>query len=150
MGRSYYLEPDGIRPEVYNALAAALKETDTAGICTWTMRKQSYLGALRPHGSLLLLSTLRYGDEVISAESLGLQKAPFSEKELKIGSYLIDQMTAPFQPLKFEDLHQKKLRDLIEKKARGEKIVILRPKRVKPTAPDNLLQVLEASLKKTG
>jgi len=36
---------------------------------------------------------------------------------------------------------------MIEKKARGEKIAILRPRRLKPTAPDRLLQVLQASLK---
>jgi hypothetical protein len=39
---------------------------------------------------------------------------------------------------------------MINKKARGEKIVILAPKRLKPTKSDQLLQVLEASLKKAA
>jgi DNA end-binding protein Ku len=69
---------------------------------------------------------------------------------MKIGSYLINQLTGPFQPHKFEDEHQKKLKNLIEKKARGEKIAVLRPRRLKPTASDNLLQALEASLKKVA
>ncbi len=73
-----------------------------------------------------------------------------SEKELKIGSDLINQLTGPFQPQKFENEHQKKLQDLIEKKARGEKIAVLRPRRLKPTASDKLLQALEASLKKVA
>ena len=147
--RVYYLEPD-IHVKGYNELVGALKEMDVAGICTWTMRKQSWLGALQTSGKILRLSTLRYADEVVSVKSLELQKIPLSEKELKIGSDLINQLTAPFQPQKFENEHQKKLKHLIDKKARGEKIAILRPRRLKPTAPDKLLQALEASLKKVA
>lgn len=145
--RMYYLEPDTSSKE-YNALAEALKETDMAGICTWTMRRRSYIGTLRISGKVLCLNTLRYADEVVPIRSLGLEKSPLSDKELKIATDLIDQLSAPFQPRKFKNEHQKKLQDLIDKKARGEKIAILRPRRLKPTAPDKLLQALEESLKK--
>jgi DNA end-binding protein Ku len=147
--RVYYLEPD-VHLKGYNALVGALKEMDVAGICTWTMRKRSYLGALQTSGKILRLNTLRHADEVVSVKSLELQKIPLSEKELKIGSDLINQLTAPFQLQKFENEHQKRLQNLIDKKARGEKIAILRPRRLKPTAPDKLLQALEASLKKVA
>jgi len=147
--RVYYLEPD-ISVSGYNALAAALKEAGVAGICTWAMRKRHYLGALQASGKILRLTTLRYADEVISEKSLGLQNISLSEKELKIGSELIRQLTAPFQPHKFENEHQKKLHHLIGKKVRGEKIAVLRPRRRKPTEPDKLLQALEASLKKVA
>lgn len=149
LDRVYYLEPD-IHLKGYNALLEALKEMDVEGICTWTMRKRSYLGALQTSGKILRLNTLRYSDEVISIKSLELQKFSLSEKELKIGSELINQLAVPFQPDKFENEHEKKLRNLIEKKARGEKIAFLRPRRLKPTAPDKLLQALEASLKKVA
>ena len=121
-----------------------------AGICTWTMRKHSYFGALQASGKILRLNTLRYADEVISAKSLDLQEFSLSEKELQVGSDLINALTVPFQPQKFANEHQKKLEELIDKKARGEKIVILRPRHLKPTEPDNLLKVLEASLKKVA
>ena len=147
--RVYYLEPDASL-KGYNALVGALQEMEVEGICTWTMRKRSYLGALQARGKILRLNTLRYADEVIPVRSLELQKFSLTEKELKIGSDLINQLTVPFQPEKFENEHQKKLQNLIEKKARGEKIAILRPKRLKPTAPDKLLQALEASLKKVA
>jgi DNA end-binding protein Ku len=147
--RMYYLEPDTTL-KGYNSLAAALKETDTAGICTWTMRKRSYLGALQINGRVLCLSTLRYADEVVPAKSLELHKEPLSDKELKIARDLINQLSAPFQPEKFENEHQKKLQDMIEKKARGEKIAVLRPRRLKPTAPDKLLEALKASLKRVA
>ncbi|RJQ56884.1 MAG: Ku protein [Nitrospiraceae bacterium] len=147
--RMHYLEPDTALRE-YDALAGALKEMNMAGICTWTMRRRSYLGALQINGKVLCLSTLRYADEVVPAKALDLQKAPLSEKELKIAKDLINQLSAPFQPQKFENEHQKKLQDLIDKKARGEKIALLRPRHLKPTAPDKLLEALKASMKKVA
>ena len=147
--RVYYLEPD-VQVKAYHALVGALKEMDVAGICTWAMRKRAYFGALRASGKILRLNTLRYTDEVIPVTSLELHRIPLSEKELKIGSELINHLTGPFQPQKFVNEHEKKLRSMIEKKARGEKIAVLRPRRLKPTAPDKLLQALEASLKKVA
>jgi DNA end-binding protein Ku len=147
--RVYYLEPDALLKR-YNALLGALKEMAVEGICTWTMRKRSYLGALQARGKTLRLNTLRYTDEVIPITSLDLEKFVLSEKELKIGSDLINQLTVPFEPQKFENEHQEKLQNLIDKKARGEKIAILRPKPMRRTAPDKLLKALEASLKKVA
>jgi len=152
LDRLYYLEPDmaDIHGKEFAALVKALKELDVAGICTWTMRKRSYFGALEARGEKLRLNTLRYADEVIPVESLELQDVPLSEKELKIGSELIEKLTVPFDPRKFENEHQKKLKDMIEKKARGEKIAVLPPRRLKPTESGQLLQALEASLKKAA
>jgi DNA end-binding protein Ku len=147
--RIYFLEPDA-PARGYNALAAALLETEMAGICTWTMRKRSYVGALMIREKVLRLTVMRYADEVIHAKSLGLGKIALSEKELKIGSDLINQLTAPLELQKFQNEHQKKLQGLIDKKARGEKIVLLKPKRLKPTPSGKLLQALEASLKKAA
>jgi DNA end-binding protein Ku len=147
--RPYYLEPE-VPSKGYNILVAALQEMSAEGICTWTMRKRSYVGVLQAADRILRLHTLRYADEVISVKSLELPDVVLSEKELKIGSDLINQMTASFQPQKFENEHQKKLQSLIDKKARGEKIAILRPKHLKPTSSDKLLQTLEASLKRVA
>jgi DNA end-binding protein Ku len=147
--RVYYLEPE-MPSKGYSTLVGAMREMDVEGVCTWTMRKRSYVGALEATGRVLRLHVLRYADEVISVKSLDLPDILLSEKELKIGSDLINQLAAPFQPQKFENEHQKKLQNLIDKKARGEKIAILRPKRLKPTSSDNLLQTLEASLKRVA
>jgi DNA end-binding protein Ku len=147
--RCYYLEADNHAGR-YIVLASALREMNVTGLCTWTMRKRSYTGALEAGGKMLRLYTLRHADEVIAVQSLGLADFPLSEKELKIGGDLINQMTAAFQPQKFANEHQQKLQNLIDKKARGEKIAILSPRRFKPTAANKLLEALEASLKKVA
>ncbi len=147
--RTYYLEPEApVRG--YRALAEVMQEMGAAGICTWTMRKQSYFGALQARGKVLRLQVLRFAFEVIPVQSLDLEEFSLSEKELKIGSDLIRQLTVPFEPQKFVNEHQKKLLDLIDRKARQEKIVLLRPKRLPATAPDKLLQALEASLRQVA
>jgi DNA end-binding protein Ku len=149
MERTYYLEPDLVF-KGYNALIELLREMDINGICTWTMRKRSYLGALQSSGKTLRLQTLRYADEVIPVTALNLQQFSLSEKELSVGSELINHLTVPFQPEKFANEHQQKLQNLIDKKARGEKIALLPPKPMKSTAPNKLLEALEASLKKVA
>jgi DNA end-binding protein Ku len=150
LDRAYYLEPDA-GPQGYGALQAALREQDVDGVCTWTMRKRSCLGALQARGGILRLHTLRHADEVLKASSLELPQAlPLSEKELAIAAELIGHLTAAFEPAKFRDEHQAKLRSLIDRKARGEKIVVVPPRRLKPTAASGLLKALEASLKRVA
>lgn len=147
----YTLEPEAsLDSGGYNALVAALQELEVAGICTWTMRKRAYHGAVQASGKILRLTTLRYADEVIAVKALELEEIPLSEKELQIGSELIKQMVTPFQPQKFVNEHQQKLQQLIEQKARGEKIPLLRPRLLQPTTSDQLLEALEASLKKVA
>lgn len=147
--RVYLLEPDGPLGG-YAELAEVLEELGAAGISTWTMRRRSYLGALEARGRVLRLTALRYADEVIAASSLGLPEVPVSERELRIGRDLIGQLVAPFEPEKFVDEHEAKLRALLAKKARGEKVAVLRPRLLEPTAPERLLEALEASLKQVA
>ncbi len=147
--QTYYLEPDAEHTG-YLALAASLKEMDAAGICTWVMRKRAYFGTIRSTGSTLRLSVLRHADEVISAKSLALETFSPSEKELEIGSELINRMTVHFQPEKYKNEHQEKLQDLIDKKARGQKIILIKLRPRKATGPGRLLAVLQESLKKAA
>ncbi len=146
---AYSLEPDAAGSG-YAAMARLLAEMDLAGICTWTMRKRSYLGAVQASGSVLRLSTLRYADELVDTGALELREVPVSDKELKIGIALLDQMASPFEAQKFENEHQKKLLEMIQRKARGEHIAVTPPRRLQPTESDKLLEALEASLKKAA
>lgn len=146
LDHSYLLESDALASH-YETLRVTLQELDATGICTWAMRKRPYFGALQAGGSKLRLTVLRYADEVIPLASLELQDYSLSEKELKIGSELIRQLTSAFEPWRFENEHQKKLENLIAVKARGEHVELPPLRLLRPTAPDKLLQALEASLK---
>jgi DNA end-binding protein Ku len=144
--RLYYLEPEN-SPRAFNTLSAALAETGLIGICRWHMRRRSYLGALRPGRIGLDLATLRFPDEVVARDDLALPQVAVSERELKIGTELIDNLSAPFKPEQFQNEYQARLQELIAQKAAGRKIKIVpfRPKQ--PTAEDALVRALTASLK---
>jgi DNA end-binding protein Ku len=163
--RGYFLEPvegdtsterrekrvaDVSAAHGYAALAGALAEMHLAGICTWTMRRRSYLGALVAAGELLRLNTLRYASEVVKAGRLASAGEPLSARELAVGSELINHMTGSFKPEQFENRHQERLQELINRKARGQKIRLVRPKCRAATESSKLLSVLEASLKKVA
>ena len=146
MEHTYYLEPKAASKE-YSALAAALKEMDRLGVSTWTMKKRAYLGALGSDGKTLRLTVLRFAEDIVRAGSLGLAPPPLPDKELAIAGALIKKLTARWQPEKFRNEHQQKLRALINKKARGGKITAVRPQPRRTTEPNELLKKLLESLK---
>ncbi len=144
--RLYYLEADNSqRP--FNTLSAALAEAGLTGICRWSMRRRTYLGALRAGRFGLELMTLRFADEVVARDELEFPRVTVTEREMKIGTELIENLSAPFRPEQFRNEYQAKLREVIEQKAAGRKIKIV-PFRPRPTTSgDALVQALEASLK---
>jgi len=75
LGRVYYLEPD-VQAKGYAAFARTLRELEVSGICTWNMRKRSYLGALQASGDVIRLNTLRYADEVVRVDPWGCRTFP--------------------------------------------------------------------------
>jgi DNA end-binding protein Ku len=67
---------------------------------------------------------------------------------LELASHIIETMTGPFQPKKFEDRYEDALRDLIKRKQAGEKLT---PTKVeKPEKKMNLMDALRASLQSTN
>ena len=143
--RPYYLSPDG-QPRMYAALAAALSASGRIGICTWVMRNRAYLGALGVSGQTLHLMTLRYADEVIAAETLGLPDAALSDKELKTAHYLIEQLAEKWDAAQYHDEYTERLRDFLDRKGRGEVITFAKPPEPQATEPANLLSLLQASV----
>jgi DNA end-binding protein Ku len=69
-----------------------------------------------------------------------------SDRELKIAEQLVDSLSVKWDPTRYEDTYRQRVLDLVERKAKGEEIV------VDAEAPDeaevvDLMAALEASLK---
>jgi DNA end-binding protein Ku len=148
--RAYYVvpKPEGMRP--YKLLLEALAKKNKVGIARVVMHNKEYLAALRPVEEALCLETMHFGDEVVAPAKMEAvdQKAKVDAREMKIAEQLIDSLTTDFKPEKYHDQYREAVMDLIEKKARGEKVV-LRPEADKaaPRGKD-LIAALEASLQK--
>ena len=69
-----------------------------------------------------------YADEVNAAEDIegldDLDDVELTDAELKMAEQLIESLSQPFEPDKYEDTYRNQVLDLIDRKAAGEEIVI--------------------------
>ena len=142
--RPYFLGPDADDSE-YFALADALHRKNVVGIARWVMRKKRYVGALTSTNGYLMLSTLRRADQVLSFSGIepGKATAP-AASELKLAQQFVSSIETDFDPSEWHNEYQKRLRKLIQAKARGEKLEPVRPKRKASSA--SLAESLRASI----
>jgi DNA end-binding protein Ku len=118
--RPYYLGPDG-HEKAYAALAEALEQQQCEGLARWTFRRKEYVGALTSNHSALMLITLRYEGEVLSASALERPEGrPILRKERDMAQQLIHTLDDDFRPEEFRDDYRHRVLEMIEAKRRGE------------------------------
>lgn len=114
--KAYYLLPQEGAEKPYRLLAEALEQTGKVGIAKVVIRKKQHLAALRPYEGLILLETMYFADEVRKPESLdtkgGLRKA-----EVEMAKSLVENLSEPFDPAKYDDTYRKELLELLRAKA---------------------------------
>jgi DNA end-binding protein Ku len=117
------------------------------GVVRWTMRNQTYNGALRLYQGYPMLMTLRNAQEVVPVESLEPPSGKqLDKKELSMARQLIGMLEAPFEPDQYRDEYRDRVLELIETKQEGGTIEPA-PRRQK-AAPNELREALEASLQR--
>jgi DNA end-binding protein Ku len=143
----YFLAPAGkSATKAYGLLRDALAETGRVGIGKVVLRQREHLAALQPSGRALELTTLRFADELRTPNDLDLPAAKgWTKKEMDLARGLIDSLASEWKPEQYTDEYEAVLRDIIAKKAAGERIPA--PKRERPRPVRNLVDALEASLK---
>src|SRR6195256_2238846 len=150
---SYYLAPAAGGAKAYRLLVDAMRESGKVGIGRVVLRSKQQLCALRPTGEALTLSTMLFGDEVLSPDRLdeldSVNEAEASERELTMAQQLIDSLSSDFEPDKYHDEYRERVLDLIERKAAAEEIAI-QPQAEEPAAAPDLMAALEASLAAVG
>jgi DNA end-binding protein Ku len=146
---SYYLAPATGGAKAYRLLLDAMREAGKVAIGRVVIRSKQQLCALRPIGDAMGLSTMLFGDEVLSPDRLdeldGLADADATKRELTMAQQLIDSLSAEFDPTKFKDEYREQVLDLIERKANGEEIAV-QPQAEDETPVPDLMAALEASL----
>lgn len=146
---SYYLAPAAGGAKAYALLLDAMRESGKVAIGRVVIRSKQQLCALRPIGAAMGMSTMLFGDEVLSPDRLdeldALGETEASKRELTMAQQLIDSLSADFDPAKFKDDYRERVIDLIERKAAGEEIAV-QPEAEDDTPAPDLMAALEASL----
>lgn len=147
--KTYYLAPDGEgAAKAYGLLLKAMESQERVAIGRFVLRTKEYLCAIRPYDGVLALETMYFPDEVVDkADVPGVpeRRSKVGEKELKIAISLVDSLTTEFQPSGYKDTYRKAVLDLIDRKAKGEEIVVPEETEEKADVVD-LLAALEASV----
>jgi DNA end-binding protein Ku len=147
----YYLAPDTGAAKAYGLLLGAMQESGKVAIARVVLRSKEQLVAIRPaqDGSVLMMETMIFADEVVPKEDLdGLPEADelkVSERESQMAQQLIESLVTDFEPSRYKDEYREKVLELIEAKAAGAEIVA-QPEAPQPTAVPDLMAALEASL----
>jgi DNA end-binding protein Ku len=151
--RTYYVAPRGKEYlKVYELLRAALAKTEKAGVATFVMRNKQYLTALRAEDDVLVLQTLHWADEVRDPgrELPELPSGPAGRgKELDMALRLVDALSGPWQPERYHDTYQEKVRELVQAKAEGQEVA-LAEEPPQGTNVVDLMTALESSLAQAG
>jgi DNA end-binding protein Ku len=146
---SYYLAPATGGAKAYRLLLEAMREANKVAIGKIVIRSKQQLCALRPTGEVMALSTMLFGDEVLSPDRLdeldAIGEAEATKRELTMAQQLIDSLSAEFDPAKFKDEYRERVLDLIERKAAGE-VIAVQPEAEEETPAPDLMAALEASL----
>jgi DNA end-binding protein Ku len=146
---NYYLAPTAGGAKAYRLLLDAMRESGKVGIGKVVLRSKQQLCALRPTGEVLTLTTMLWGDEVLSPDRLdeieSVTEAEATPRELAMAEQLISTLSAAFEPDKYHDEYREQVLELIERKAAGETIIAPAPEEEPAAAPD-LMAALEASL----
>src|SRR4051794_11321687 len=146
----YYLGPDKGSERAYALLAKAMDDRGKVAIARFVLRNREHLAAIRSNGTVIAMATMRFADEVVKPDELdGVfpedVEAP-KKKEIDMAGALNDQLTSEFEPDQYRDEYREELLELIESKARGEKIVESVSEEPKPTKAPDLMAALEESL----
>src|SRR5215216_5387757 len=143
--RSYYVGA-GDDKDAYALLHEALRKSGRAGIGRFTFHDREYLVALRAHGDVMALHTLRFADEVVGGDELEIGKGGRkpSSKEVDMAGKLVDSLHEDFDPEAYEDTYREAVLDLIKRKGKGEEIDLAEQE--EPEHGDDLAAALEASL----
>jgi DNA end-binding protein Ku len=115
------------------------------------MRTKQYLAALRPKDGMLVMSTMVYADEVNDPAQLDgvedMHDVDVSERELRMAEQLIESLTEPFEPERYEDTYRNQVLELINRKAAGEEEVVAAPAPAAEEKVVDLMAALEASVR---
>jgi DNA end-binding protein Ku len=147
---AYYVAPDKAARKPYALLVRAMEEQGKVAIARLVMRSKQYLAALRPVDGVLIMSTMVYADEVNDPAEVfdgdDTRDVDVSDRELTMASQLVESLTEPFEPERYEDTYRNQVLDLIDRKASGEELVAAPA----PAAEDkvvDLMAALEASVR---
>lgn len=145
--RPYFLEPARGAERAYALLHRALEESGRVGVARVVFRDRESLASVGPRGRALALQTLRFAEELRDDRGLHLpegEAAEVPDDQLELAKLLVDRLSGPWEPTRWEDRYEAAVRRLIERKLEGRPAPAPAPRA--PAEVVDLAEILRRSL----
>lgn len=143
--KTYQAVPETGGEKAFELLRGALMDEQKIAIGKTVMGTKDTLMAIIPRDDGILISTMFYADDIKDLQKQYV-KPQVSEQEQSMAKTLINSMDTPFDPSKYKDEYQIKLRELIETKISGKEVVAAES--VGEAKVIDLMEALKASVEK--
>jgi len=147
---SYYAEPDTKNNKAYGLLIQALIKSKKAGLARFVLRSTESLCIVHPVENILVVTNIRFAQEIRDTDELKVEDSEVSKKELDMGLALINQYAEKFDISKFKDEYNTELLKIIHDKAKGKQAVIKKLKPQKASGDDLYDQLMQSLSNKKG
>lgn len=116
----YYAVPGKGGERAYVVLREALRESGKTGVGKIMLRETQHLAALEPMGEALVLTMMRFPDELAALSDFHFPAtAAQRPKEVQMAKALIAQLSAKWSPDKYKDEYEANLLRVIRAKLKG-------------------------------
>jgi DNA end-binding protein Ku len=145
---TYALGPESGSEKIYALLRRAMEDSGLAAIAKFVMRDRQHLACLRVRDGVITLEQMYFADEIRDLAEIGPPEAKVERKELEMAAQLVEAYSGHFEPEKYKDTYRDALCEIIERKRKGEEIVVEEPE--KEEEPADLFAALQASIEALG
>jgi DNA end-binding protein Ku len=147
----YYLVPSKGGERAYALLREALRESGRIGIAKFILRDAQHLAAVEVIDQALVLSMMRFADELADPKPLGFPASSGIRKaELDMAKALINSLAADWNPEKYTDEYVDNLMRIIKGKVKGKKVTLEAPETPPHGEVVDLMERLRRSLDQAG
>jgi DNA end-binding protein Ku len=141
---SYYVAPDEGGEKPYALLFQAMRESNYFALAKVAMHNREHVIVLRPGAKGILSHTMYYQDEIRQVDEFRTDTSLVKDKELDMAKMLISSLEAEFEPQKYHDSYRENLRQMIEAKIEGKKVVETPEAHIAPVI--DIMEALKKSL----
>jgi DNA end-binding protein Ku len=142
---SYFMVAEEAGKKAYHLLLETMRKSGYSAVAKVTMHQREYTVVVRPNPHGLMLHTMFYPEEVREVPEFGRNdNVTVKPQEVALAEKLVEGLAADFDPSKYHDEYQERLKQLIEAKREGETVEAAAPKKRAPVI--DLMQALQKSL----
>jgi DNA end-binding protein Ku len=147
----YYLLPAKGGERAYALLREAVRESGRVGVAKFILRDAQHLAAVEVIENALVLTMMRFSDELVDAKSFEFpSEAGIRKPELDMAKALVNSLAAEWDPAKYTDQYRENLLRIIKGKLKGKKVKLAEAAEPRQAEVVDLMERLRRSLEQSG